>query len=251
METIEPSFKNFDSLMKAADIESKELRNDEESSQIIGDVSTTSNPAESICHIPTITGEDIKSALNDTNLAAMLNRMANNPNELEKMIRDTKYQMTPEMMEQARKLAEGGHGDHIMKEMRRRGMDPKAMKSKLKDQQKSVKGLGAMSVEMTKKVVLITRSRKIKTKSVPTNSANVAISGLLRVEDPNVVACSRLAQGPLSGNIIKLWYDSANTTRNRLASKLAGFTVGGEIVIESEDGDVTEVSLNAAASKLK
>lgn len=279
--SIQPSLNNLESIMKAAEIESKLLK-DPEIATIIGSNSDTeefsifmgegeqgkSIELQSIPEIPALNQQnpnmpDIKEALSNTNISTMLNKMASNPEEVSKMMEQSMSQMTPEMMEQARKLAMGGQGDQIMREMQKRGMDPRAMRSQLLEQQRAIRGMGsskaadatkqssALSGQRTKQIILINKSRQIKVRKVPSNSVGLSAASILKTDNPVELSCSRMAQGPLSGKTIKAWYNPEDRGKNRRATKVVGFPVGGEVIVVMEEGDLTEKDFSAAEKHLE
>ena len=89
-----------------------------------------------------------------------------------------------------------------------------------------------------KKIIHITSSRKIKSKTV-TSIKNLTSS--LLIPNPMVINCPKLS---LNGKIIKIWYDPQNQTKNRTASKLIGITIGGHVIIEDENGDLSLQDFN-------
>jgi hypothetical protein len=238
------SLNDLESIMKAAEVESKLLESENECcSQISGN--NQSNASET----PQVSSEDIKDALKNTNIAAMLNQMAANPDEVTKMMEESMNHMTPEMMEQARKLAMGGQGGQIMREMKKRGLNPKALKAQLAEQQKALRAVRVTT--STKQAILITHSKRARSRKLPHDNVSAAVGNILNCSEPVELSCSRLAQGPLAEKTIKVWYNPEATGKNRRASKIVGFSVGGEIIIVMEEGDLTEANFALAEQKLE
>lgn len=205
---------------------------------------------ENLPEIPPISNSnDIKETLKNTNISDMLNQMAANPEEVNKMMEDSMNQMTPEMMEQARRLAMGGQGDQIMREMQKRGIDPKAMRAQMLQQQRALRGLTRKTGDSTLEVILITTSRQAKVRKIPRDNITAAVASILKCPSPVELSCSRLAQGPLVGHTIKVWYDPERPGKNRRASKIIGFPIGGEIVIVMDD-NLTEANFIAAEKNI-
>lgn len=212
---------------------------DEINLDLLGTVKTTNNIKEDI-------KEEIKETIkvkeDVPNIAGVLNELASNPNQLNKMIEESMGQITPEVMEQARKLAMGGQGDQIMREMQKRGIDVNSMNAnirQLRNALPSVKKTG-----LTKTIVYVTRSRQIKEKDISMTDPHSCIATILRTTTPIELSCSRLAQGPLFGQSIKVWYNPADSSKNRLASKITGFPVGGELLIVSESTNLCIADVN-------
>ena len=237
---------DLESIMKAAETESSLLEDPLPESG--SNIEHLTSPQE----IPSIHNpNDVKEALKNTNISAMLNQMAANPEEVNKMMEESMSRMTPEMMEQARKLAMGGQGDQIMKEMKKRGLDPRVLKAQMREQQKALRGLENKNIADTKQVVLITTSRQVKTRKLPNDNYLPNIKTILKCNDPVELSCSRLAQGPLSGKTIKVWYNPEHTGKNRRATKIVGFPIGGEIIVIVEEDNLTETNFLAAEKTLE
>jgi hypothetical protein len=256
MSVSQPSLTNLESLMKAAESESSLMMdpnlNSNTNAQIIGSTTVTNSDDNELSALPKIPniGAEVKEALNDTNIATMLNRISNNPEELNKVMEESMSQMTPDMMEQARKLAMGGQGKNILNEMQRRGMDPSAMRAQLLEQQRQLKGLSAKSGDLTKKVIFITSSRQVKVRNIPTSSIQASATSLIKSTNVVELSCSRLAEGPLKGKTIKVWCDPERPGKNKRATKIMGFPVSGEILIVMEEGDLLENDFLAAEKLL-
>lgn len=236
--------------MKAAETESK-LLSDTDTATIIGNTEKSST-TDSLPNIPGVDSnqevettpfniDQVKDALKNTNISTMMNQMAANPETVTKMMEESMSRMTPDMMEKARKMAMGGQGEHIMKEMQKRGMDPHAMRAQVLEQQRMLRGLTKSSTA-TKQAILITKSRQIKTRQIALDSGSIQMSAaaILKAASPVDLSCSRLARGPLAGKTIKAWYDPEQGGVNRRAKKIVGFPVGGEILIVMEEGSISE-----------
>ena len=232
------SLHNLPSIMRAA--ESDSLLN----SQNTPNETPSETPSENT------SGVDIKNVLNNTNISSVLQQMTSNSDEVGKMMEESMSRMTPDMMEQARKLATGGQGKQIIREMQKRGMDPKAMRAQIQKEKRALRGQGTKPIGETFQVILITLSRQSKSKSIPRDNINLTIGNILKCPSPVELSCSRLALGPLAGKTIKVWYDPERLGKNRRASKILGFPVGGEIVIILEGEDLTEKDFLSAEKHL-
>ena len=246
------SLNDLESIMKAAEVESALLQSDNQESPVDSNtqMEEKSNETAALPKIPSIQNpDDVKEALKNTNISTILNQMAENPDEVSRMMTESMNHFTPDMMEQARKLAMGGQGDKIMKEMKKRGINPKAMKAQVSKQKKVLRALKTPTI--TKQVVLITTSRQARSRRLPLDNILPSVSNILKCSEPVELSCSRLAQGPLAGKTIKVWYNPENIGKNRRATKLVGFPVGGEIIIVMEEGDLTEEILTLAEKHLE
>lgn len=137
--------------------------------------------------------------------------------------------------------------DQIMKEMKRKGIKPKEIKEKFIEGKKK---LLALTKPQTKKAVIITPSRQMKTKNVPVNftveSANSSLNAISAVG----MTCSQLCIGNLSEKTIKIWYDPTISNKNKRATKIAGFEIGGSLLITCDEGDLTEEDLSTVEQLL-
>ena len=201
---------------------------------------------DSVGVMPSISKADVQQALTNTNIASALKRIAENPDEVKTMMEQSMKQMTPEAMDQARKLAMGGQGDQIRKEMARRGMDPNMMRKQFLEQQRALRGAASVAPVDATSMILITTGRQLKSKNISQSSVNITAATLLHATTPVELACSRLAKGPLTGKSIKVWYDPNNPVRNRRATKIIGFPVGGDMLVLIENSHLTEKDFLAA-----
>ena len=142
----------------------------------------------------------------------------------------------PETLENLKKTALGKK-DQILREMKKKGIDPKELRDTF---EKEKKRLAAVARTNSKKAVLITQGRQLKTKSVPKDFTPENANSVLNAVSCAGMSCSRLCIGSLSDKTIKIWYDPNVANKNKRATNLVGFEVGGSLLIVSEDGDITE-----------
>lgn len=187
---------------------------------------------------PNIQTDQIKEALNNVDISTMLNKIANNPEEVSKIMANTQSAMTPDMMEQARKLAAGSQGDKLKKELNKRHMDPRQIRLEFKEQQKIYRKTAIQAQGPTKKVCYLKQTRKLIQRDLPISSIQSSAASMLKYKDVVEISCSRLALGPLKGKTIKIWYNPDIKGNNRRATKIVGFPIGGEILIVMEEGDL-------------
>ena len=135
-----------------------------------------------------------------------------------------------------------GQGLKIMQNMQKRGIDPRAMRAEFLKQQNALKGIQKHEEGETQKAILITASRQLRCREIPTDKSKhkTVIAGALHCENPVELSCSRLAVGPLEGLEIRIWYDDNANGKNKRASKLVGFDVANEILVMVNDHDLSE-----------
>lgn len=238
-----PLFTDLDSIIKAATLDAESLQEVPElvPGPVVPDPGVP-GPAE----IP------VESLVSEVpTMAQLMDHIGSlDTGELTKMMGESLSNISPEMMEQARRLANSGQGEQIMKEMNRRGVNPQALRSDLLRQRQALRGMGTKKSGVTKQVLYITRSRQIKERAIPIHDISSSINTILRISNPIELSCSRLAKGPLTGHTIKLWYNPNEPGKNRLSSKIIGFPIGGEAIIISETDDLTETDLIQALDHL-
>lgn len=266
---------DFDSLMKAAEEESKTMSDVVEAppapdpSAILNKIAEhpeiitetiAQNPevvSSVINNLPNLqsltpTKDTIKSALSNNNIGNVLNQMAANPDAMTNMMSSGMMNnLSPEMMEQARKMATSGQGDQILKEMQKRGMNPMEMKHQLMEQRKALNKMMPRTDQGTQQIILINKSRQTKIKKIIPGSLNsLVLNSQYKFESPVELSCSRLAIGPLKGKTVKIWYDEKNKCINKRASKIVGFKIGGDILIVVKDHSLTEKEFLAVENQL-
>lgn len=275
METSRPSLVDIDSIVKAAEIETSKLTPETPAvgsdlvSVVVEEPTVTPSvsvkqeipavvPGDMAAPVssqkgtvpPVIAGtlDDIKAAMANINLADMLKRVNDNPEEVQKIMAESMSKMTPDMMGQAKKMAMGGQGEKIRRAMAQQGMDPRALRAQLLEQQRMMRA--SKITEATKKAIQITTSRQAKPRTVPEGDCYATACRLLKSQGVVQLSCSRLATGPLAGKTIKVWYDTEAKGKNRRSTKILGFPVGSSLLIVMEEGDLTESDFIAAENKL-
>lgn len=182
---------------------------------------------------------NVKEALDKTNFSEVLDKIKDNPEEVNKLAAESAGLMTPEMIEQAKNYALGSQGEKIKKEMEKKGMNNRDMKQQAIQQKKLYDQLESKKKGDLKKVILITSAKKLVEKTVHCNIIAEDAKKLITC-DAIEMNCGRLAQGPLQGEKIKVWYDPNNKYKNARASKIIGFDIGGSLLILMENGDINQ-----------
>lgn len=193
---------------------------------------------------------DMKSMMKNFNINDVINRMGNNPEEMQKIMAESMEKISPEMIEQAHKLANSGQGVQILKKMQEKGVSRRSLHVSYKEQKRDLNKKLSKSNADTKKGLLITQTRVLKSRYVPCDVTSANAIAILQCSNPIQLSCSRLALGPLSGKTIKIWYDPSNTGKNRRTSRILGFPVGGSMLILMDEGDLIAEDFMAAESKL-
>lgn len=249
-----PGLNNLDEIMAAAIRQAQVLAEPDLSSQTIPpstEPAPSSNPPTVPLDFPSgfpglsalKTSEDMKTILAGSNLQTALTKMAQNSEEMTKIVGSQLHNAPPEVMEQARKLAMGGQGEHIMREMKKKGMDPLAMRAQMQQQKRAARGTNPKIPEPTLAGIHINIGRKAKIVQLSRASIGSAVATILHTDKPVEMSCSRLAQGPLADKIIKVWYDPSVTGKNRRTSKIVGFPIGSDVIVVAVDEDLTVAAL--------
>jgi hypothetical protein len=191
---------------------------------------------------PPINQDMLKEALKGTNLSSAISTIMNDPSKISSIMEESVGHMTPQMQEQAKKMASSGQIGTVMKEMQRQGKSPFQMKKEMDAQHKLFKSTQPKPSGPMKKVIVITSSRQVRVKSIYVADIQKVANEMTKATVAVGLPCSRLAVGPLYGKQITVWYDEKNPTKNKRASKLIGYTVGGEVMIVMESGDLDETT---------
>lgn len=203
-----------------------------------------------VANVPSLSqmpsAEQIKQTMANLNIGSVLDKMSLDPEQTKAIMSASVNNMSPDMIEQARKLAQSGQSDRIMKEMQKRGMNPHAMKAEMEALRKVARNLQTKALGIMKKVVIITLNRQLKSRTIPAGSDETVVRSIMHCESPVEISCSRLALGPLFGKTIRVWYDATLKGKNKRASKIVGFAVAGDIIIHCENEDLTEEDFSAA-----
>lgn len=200
-------------------------------------VSNTEN-VPSMSQMPS--AEQIKQTMANLDIGSVLDKMSFDPEQTKNIMSASINNMSPDMIEQAKKLAQSGQSERIIKEMQKRGMNPHAMKGEMEVLRKVARNLQTKALGAMKKAIIITLNRQLKSRAIPAGSDETVIRSIIHCQTPIEISCSRLALGPLTGKTIKVWYDGTLKGKNKRATKIVGFPVAGDIIIHCEDQDLTE-----------
>ena len=129
------------------------------------------------------------------------------------------------------------------------------LRKQLKEQKKAAAAAKRLekpstSAEVSYNLLHVTTSRKVKVLHATASTLSEVIGKALK-NGAVELSCSRLCTGPLENRVIKIWYQpEATGIKNRRASKLAGFPIVGEMIVECPGYSLTEVELVAVEALL-
>jgi uncharacterized membrane-anchored protein YhcB (DUF1043 family) len=241
MESPQATLLNAETLVEAAEAETAKLN--ESSTEIPHEVDVEKQAVNSSI-------QDVKDMMKNMNLGEMLKRLNSNPAEVQKMMAESMSQMTPEMQEQARKMASGGQGEQLARQIQQQRVDPRALQAQMAEQKRILQGTASKQGSKDKKVIFINKNRTLKVRSIPEASISASAIMILKASSPVQLPCSRLALGPLAGKTITVWHDPEQKGKNRRTSKILGFTTGSPLLIVMEEGDLIESDFLAAEAQL-
>ena len=197
-----------------------------------------------------ITPDNVKDVLNNINFSDVIDKLTCNPDEAANLVGQSAEFMTPEIMEQAKKYATGTLGKQIKEEMMRKGVYNKEMKIQMEQQKKLYIEANNKVKGESKKVVIITSSKILKSKDIHPKILKTEALKIIGSDNAVEISCSRLAVGPLEGKTIKVWYDPNRKGNNNRASKIVDFKIAGELLIVMEEGDLTEADFKLAEKSM-
>lgn len=176
-----------------------------------------------------ISPEDIKNYVKNTDVSNMISQIASNPNMISDAMTQAMNSLSPDMMEQAKKLATSDMGQKLMSEMTQRGVNPHLLRKEFQHQQKLMRGL--VKKGDVQDVLYINSKRQCSVRSIPRNSIRSAVETILKSKDVVELPCSRLAKNEWSNKTVSIWYVNNCKLKNRRTNRLAGFTINSEIII--------------------
>lgn len=180
------------------------------------------------------TAEDmanLETALNNpSNIREVLSKIGETPEQLGQVMAQTMPNMSPDMLEKAKKMAMSSQGAAVIRELAKQGISPQQAQQNMRDAMPKIVKTGKKFTG-----VVITASRKIKTHEYQDKDD---IYRIIQCKNPIENMCPRLATGPLKGKSIKAYYDGAQSTKNRRTTKIMGFPVGGSTFFIIPDNDL-------------
>jgi hypothetical protein len=183
--------------------------------------------------------DDIKNTFANTNISSLLEKLTKNPDELHKLLHESVDKITPDMLNNAKKMLGNEQGQQILKSLQKKGVNPNNLKSKLSSNYSKFKQLPGNKTP-TRKCIMITSNRQLKIKHIPINNMSSFISNILKVDNPLSVECDRLSIDIFKDKKITLWYDNTKIGKNKRATKIAGFKIAGDMIISMTDEDLND-----------
>jgi hypothetical protein len=201
----------------------------------------TYNPNENLSNDKSIDDNDLKTAFANTNIASLLEKVCKNPDDLNKLLHNSVDNITPDMLDNAKKMLGNGQGEQLLKSLQQKGINPNNLKSKLSAHNNAFKNiLKPGNKSPTRKCILITTNRQLKIRNLPIDDMSKYISTILKVDSPLSMECSRLSIDVFKDKKLTIWYDKNKIGKNKRATKIAGFTIAGDIIISILDEDINE-----------
>jgi hypothetical protein len=188
-----------------------------------------------------INENDLKTAFANTNIASLLEKVCKNPDDLNKLLHDSVDNITPDMLNNAKKMLGTGQGEQLLKSLQQKGINPNNLKTKLSAHNNAFKNiLKPGNKSPTRKCILITTNRQLKIRNLPIDDMSKYISTILKVDSPLSTECTRLSIDVFKDKKLTIWYDKNKIGKNKRATKIAGFTIAGDIIISILDEDINE-----------
>jgi hypothetical protein len=201
----------------------------------------TYNPDENILsNDKSINENDLKTAFANTNISSLLEKVCKNPDDLNKLLHDSVDNITPDMLNNAKKMLGTGQGEQLLKSLQQKGINPNNLKSKLSANNAFKNILKPGNKSPTRKCILITTNRQLKIRNLPIDDMPKYISTILKVDSPLSMECTRLSIDVFKDKKLTIWYDKNKIGKNKRATKIAGFTIAGDIIISILDEDINE-----------
>lgn len=199
-----------------------------------------------------INEKDLKTAFANTNIASLLEKVCKNPDDLNKLLHDSVDNITPDMLNNAKKMLGTGQGEQLLKSLQNKGINPNNLKSKLSTHNNAFKNiLKPGNKSPTRKCILITANRQLKIRNLPIDDMAKYVSTILKVDPPLSIECSRLSIDIFKDKKLTIWYDNTKIGKNKRATKIAGFTIAGDIIISLSDADINEADFLIVENLLK
>lgn len=136
----------------------------------------------------------------------------------------------------------------VLKEMSKKGISPADLRQAHHEGMKTTKEMNkklgiTVKPDAMINVLVINASRKIKNLKIKQSQIETEINKYL-CKQSNQVDAYNLKVGPLAEFEIEIFYDPTNGSLNRLATRIAGFPIGGSIVLVDRSKDLKENDLN-------
>ena len=201
-----------------------------------------------------ISPDDIKNILSNENISKLLKNFNNNSNNnSNNILGDSMSNLTPDFIDNAKKLFSNGKSQELLKSLKKEGINLDDLKSKLSPHIDTFKSMSKNTKHPTQKCILITSNRQLKVRYLPVSNVSIipldkepnhnlfiSTSKLLKISNPTNFICKRLSIGIFSNKEVTIWYDKTQAGKNKRASKIAGFNIAGDILISLHNEDLNE-----------
>lgn len=153
-----------------------------------------------------------------------IGHFGSNPQEMMKFLAMAKNVLPADTFKMLESKAQSVNPHQVVQQMMKQGVNP----NKMRKQYKAAKKLAGSTKRAEPKYIEITSNRQIKQRQGRPGCTNMG--------EVVSVACSHLSIGVID-NIVA-WYDSKDKRRNKLATKVMGFDVGGDVYFTAEGHDI-------------
>jgi hypothetical protein len=162
----------------------------------------------------------------------------------------------PKMKKVLTNLSQSDQGKKILEGMKKTGVNPTKVRADLKKQEKEAKKMKKLEAGEDDRIryqaLLITRARKVRPVSLPFDATLTDVRKVFpSTASVTELACSRLAIGPLSKKMVKIYYDQTDQSVNKRTKRLVGFKIGGDLLLSVPGHQLTEKELDLVEMMLQ
>jgi hypothetical protein len=129
--------------------------------------------------------------------------------------------LPPNIINQARKLANSRKGREVIQELSNKGIDKETVSKMIQEQKPIIPQIN---------ILIIRHNGILKNKIVEQFENNPPILQGINIKN---MICNELSIGPLHDHIITLWYDANNKCKNKRINKIINVDIGGMVIITS------------------
>lgn len=129
--------------------------------------------------------------------------------------------LPPNIINQARKLANSRKGREVIQELSNKGIDKETVSKMIQEQKPIIPQIN---------ILIIRHNGILKNKIVEQFENNPPILQGINIKN---MICNELSTGPLHDHIITLWYDANNKCKNKRINKIINTDIGGMVIITS------------------
>lgn len=129
--------------------------------------------------------------------------------------------LPPNIINQARKLANSRKGREVIQELSNKGIDKETVSKLIQEQKPIIPQIN---------ILILRHNGILKNKIVDQFENNPPILQGVNIKH---MICNELSIGPLHDHIITLWYDANNKCKNKRINKIINANIGGIVIITS------------------